>query len=188
MQESFNYLSVLLAVVLGLAITQVLLGFRGLILTRAKVKLYYPTLIWAGLMLLWAIQAWWANFSMRTQANWTFGALLVIILEAISVYMAAALVLPDSTGGSIIDLRDQYFAHKSWFFGALLAFLVFSVAKDLALHGHLPDRMNLAFHVFGGLMVTVAAITRREWFHKLLAPAFALVVLLYISLLFARLR
>jgi len=36
--------------------------------------------------------------------------------------------------------------------------------------------------------VTVAAITRREWFHKLLAPAFALVVLLYISLLFARLR
>ena len=102
--------------------------------------------------------------------------------------MAAALVLPDIAGDAPIDLRDHYFAHKSWFFGALLAFLVFSVAKDLALHGHLPDRMDLAFHVFGGLMVTVAAITRREWFHKLLAPAFALVVLLYISLLFARLR
>ena len=43
MQESFYYLSVLLAVVLGLAITQVLLGLRGLILTRAKVKLYFPT-------------------------------------------------------------------------------------------------------------------------------------------------
>jgi hypothetical protein len=82
-EESFNYLSVLLAVVLGLAITQVLLGFRGLILTRAKVELYYPTRIWAGLTLLLAIQAWWANFSMRTQANWTFGALLVIILQAI---------------------------------------------------------------------------------------------------------
>ena len=68
-QESFSYLSVLLAIVLGLAITQVLLGVRGLILTRAKVKLYYPTLILAGLMILSAIQAWWANFSMRTQAN-----------------------------------------------------------------------------------------------------------------------
>jgi len=161
---------------------------RRLAAVRFSINSAPRTLIWAGLMLLSAIQAWWANFSMRTQANWTFGALLVIILEAISVYMAAALVLPDSTGGSIIDLRDQYFAHKSWFFGALLAFLVFSVAKDLALHGHLPDRMNLAFHVFGGLMVTAAAITRREWFHKLLAPAFALAVLLYISLLFARLR
>jgi len=38
--ESFSYVSVLLSIVLGLAITQVLQGFRGLILTRAKVKLY----------------------------------------------------------------------------------------------------------------------------------------------------
>ena len=188
MEESFGYLSVLLAVVLGLAITQVLLGLRGLILTRAKVKLYFPTLIWAGLTLLLAIQAWWANFSMRTQVDWTFGALLVIILQAISVYMAAALVLPDITGDAVIDLREHYFAHKSWFFGALLASLVFSVAKDLSLYGHLPSRMNLTFHVIHGLAVTVAAITRREWFHKVLAPAAGLVFLLYISLLFARLR
>jgi hypothetical protein len=41
--DSFSYLSVILSIVLGLAITQVLLGFRGLILTRAKVKLYVPT-------------------------------------------------------------------------------------------------------------------------------------------------
>jgi hypothetical protein len=56
MQESFYYLSVLLAVVLGLAITQVLLGLRGLILTRAKLKPYFPTLIWAMLTLLIAFQ------------------------------------------------------------------------------------------------------------------------------------
>jgi hypothetical protein len=41
--DSFTYISVLLSIVLGLAITQVLLGFRGLILTRAKVKPYIPT-------------------------------------------------------------------------------------------------------------------------------------------------
>jgi hypothetical protein len=41
--------------------------------------------------------------------------------------------------------------------------------------------------VISGLVAIVAAITRREWFHKLLAPAFALLFLLYITLLFARL-
>jgi hypothetical protein len=41
--ESFDYLSVLPSIIIGLAITQVLLGFRGLILTRMKVKLYLPT-------------------------------------------------------------------------------------------------------------------------------------------------
>jgi hypothetical protein len=79
--DSFSYLSVLLSIILGLAITQVLQGLRGLILTRAKVKLYIPTLIWAGLTLLIAIQGWWASFGMRTHANWTFVALLVIVLR-----------------------------------------------------------------------------------------------------------
>jgi hypothetical protein len=169
--ESFNYLSVLLAIVLGLAITQVLQGLRGLILTRAKVKLYLPTLIWAGLVLLIAIQGWWASFGMRMRAHWTFVALLVIVLQAISVYMAAALVLPDVTGDAIVDLRDHYLAHKSWFFGALLAATVFSAAKDLALEGHLPDRLNLAFHAIFGVSAITGAITRREWFHKLMALA-----------------
>jgi hypothetical protein len=186
--ESFNYLSVLISIVLGLAITQVLLGLRGLILTRAKVKLYFPTLIWAGLALLIAIQGWWANFSMHTQANWSFVALLVIILQAISVYMVAALVLPDVTGEANVDLRDHYFAHRSWFFGAVLASLVFSAAKDLALYGRLPGPINLAFHLFFGLTVIVAAITRREWYHKFLAPAAGLSILLYITLLYARLQ
>src|ERR1700756_741213 len=100
--DSFSYISVLLSIVLGLAITQVLQGFRGLILTRAKVKLYLPSLIWVGLVLLITIQGWWASFGMRTRANWTFVGLLVIILQAISVYMAAALVLPDVTGAAVV--------------------------------------------------------------------------------------
>ena len=126
MEASFNYLSVLLSIVLGLAITQVLQGLRGLI-------------------------------------------------------------LPNVTEDAVVDLRDHYFAHKSWFFGAVLASLVFSVAKDLALAGHLPGRMNLKFHVLFGLTVIVAAITRREFYHKLLAPAAGLSFLLYIALLYARL-
>jgi hypothetical protein len=185
--ESFNYLSVLLSIVLGLAITQVLLGLRGLILTRANVKLYLPTLIWAGLALLIAIQGWWASFGMRAHANWTFLALLLVMLQAISMYMVAALVLPDVTGDVIVDLREHYFAHRSWFFAALLATIVFSVAKGLALYGRLPGPMDAEFHAIFGLAAVVAAITRREWFHKLLAPAIGLLFILYITLLFARL-
>jgi hypothetical protein len=116
--ETFNYLSVLLSIVLGLAIAQVLQGLRGLILARVKVKLYLPTVIWTGLALLIAIQAWWASFGLHTRANWTFLAFMIIVLQVISVYMVAALVLPDVTGCAVVDLRDHYFAHRSWFFGA----------------------------------------------------------------------
>lgn len=185
--ESFNYLSVLLSIVLGLAITQVLLGLRRLILTRAKVKLHLPTLIWAGLALLIAIQGWWASFGLHMRTNWTFLAFFVIVLQAISTYMVAALVLPDVTRDAFVDLRDHYFAHRRWFFGALFATLVFSAAKELVLTGHLPRRTNGEFHVIFGLAAIVAALTRREWFHKLLAPALGVLFLLYSTVLFARL-
>jgi hypothetical protein len=63
-------------------------------LIRVKVKLYLPTVIWAGLALLIAIQAWWASFGLHMRGNWTFLGFIVILLEAISVSMATAVVLP----------------------------------------------------------------------------------------------
>jgi hypothetical protein len=179
--DSFTYISVLLSIVLGLAITQVLLGFRGLILTRAKVKLYIPTLIWAVIALLIPIQAWWADFAMRRQPNWTFLALLVIMLQAISIYMVAALVLPDISGEDFVNLREHFFAHRSWFFGALLACVVFSLSKDLTLHGHLPNLIDSAFQFTFCAAAIAATIIRSEWFHKLLAPALGLLFIIYNS-------
>ena len=185
--DSFSYLSVILSIVLGLAITQVLLGFRGLILTRAKVKLYAPTLIWALIALLIPIQAWWADFSMRKQTNWTFLALLVIMLQAISIYMIAALILPNINGEKVIDLRQHFFAHRSWFFAATFASVVFSVLKTVALFGHLPSRADIAFEFTFGAVTIAAAVTRSEWFHRLLAPATGVLFVIYIALLFDRL-
>jgi hypothetical protein len=185
--DAFTYITVLLSIVLGLAITQVLLGFRGLILTRAKVKLYTPTLIWAVIALFVPIQAWWADFTMREHPNWTFLALLVIMLQAISIYMVAALVLPDISGEDFVDLREHFFAHRSWFFAAVLASVVFSLSKDLTLHGHLPNRVDSAFQFTFCAAAIAAAVIRSEWFHKLLAPAVGLLFVVYIALLFARL-
>ena len=169
--DSFSYLSVILSIVLGLAITQVLLGFRGLILTRAKVKLHAPTITWAFIALLIPIQAWWADFAMRKQTNWTFLALLLIMLQAISIYMVAALVLPDIGGEKFIDLRQHFFAHRSWFFCAVRGSVVFSLLKTLALYGHLPSRIDFVFEFTFGAIAIAAAVTGSEWYHKVLAPA-----------------
>jgi hypothetical protein len=186
--ESFNYLSVLISIILGLAIAQVLQGLRGLILTRKKVKLYTPTVIWTGMALLVAIQGWWAAFSMHEQATWNFLGLLVIVLQAVSVYMIAALVLPDPKGDAIVDLREHYFAHRHWFFGALLGSIAFSLLKELALYSRLPHSLDLGFQSGFGLIAIAAIILRQEWFHKILAPVSALLFLFYIALLFYRLH
>lgn len=185
--ESFNYLSVLISIIVGLAIAQVLQGVRGLVLTRSKVRLYTPTVIWTGMALLIAVQVWWASFSMHEEARWNFVVLLAIVLQATSVYMIAALVLPDAKGETSVDLRDHYFAHRHWFFGALLASVVFSLFKELLLYGRLPHALNLGFLLAFGVIAIAAMILRQEWFHKLLAPVSGLLFLVYIALIFYRL-
>lgn len=64
-------------------------------LEQGKGETLSPTLLWAGLALLITIQGWWASFGMRLYTNWNFVAFLVIVLHAISIYMVAALVLPN---------------------------------------------------------------------------------------------
>ena len=185
--DSFTYISVLLSIVLGLAITQVLLGFRGLILTRAKVKLYTTTLIWAAIALLIPIQAWRADFAMRKNTNWTFFALLIIMLQAISIYMITALVLPDISGENFVDLRQHFFAHRTWLFGAMVCSEVFSLSKTVTLYGHLPNLVDRTFEFTFCAAAIAGAVIRNEWFHKVLAPAGGLLIAVYIALLFARL-
>ena len=46
--DAFSYLSVLLSIILGLAITQLLQGVGRLLQERQRVRIYWPVLVWTG--------------------------------------------------------------------------------------------------------------------------------------------
>jgi hypothetical protein len=186
--DAFSYLSVLLSIIIGLAMTQILLGYRGLLLARARVTFYAPTIIWSGLLLIMAAQNWWASFGYtRHREEWTFLAFGVVLLQTVLLYMMAGLVLPDMPPGQPIDLKDHYYRERRVFFGLFLAMLAVSVSKDWAVDGSLPSIPNLVFHgVFAALSVT-GLLVKRPRFHEIVTPLLALIAAGYIALLFARL-
>ncbi len=185
--DAFSYLSVLLSIIIGLAMTQVLMGYRALLLSRARVKLYWPTLIWSGLILVLATQNWWASFGLAGERDWTFAVFAVILLQTVFLYMMAALVLPDIPPDSGQDLKAHYYREARPFFAFALAAVGASVLKDVMIDGGLPDAPNLAFHAMFGAVAIAAMLVRRERFHEILAPLMAALSALYIGLLFARL-
>ena len=184
--DSFSYLSVLLSIVIGLAITQILQGLRALMLARGSARLYGPSLIWAALMLLMATQMWWASFGLRDHQDWTFGTYGLVLLQVSLFYLASGLVLPDLTPERI-DLQGDYYRNRRWFFGLLATTVVTSLLKDLALEGSLPGGANLAFHLVLIAIFTVAIATGNRLYHRLLAPASVALFAGYVALLFARL-
>ncbi len=185
--DEFGYLSVLIAIILGLAITQILLGYRGLLHAREHVRLYWPSLVWSGLVIIMAVQSWWAMFGLRSLTGWTFLQFSVVLMQTILVYMLSALVLPDF-GSKAVDLRKTYFEHFRWFYSLLAGVLVVSLCKDLVIGGTLPHGLNLAFHLcFIVLSLAMAAIRNETW-HKANTVFSAFLLLVYIAVLFARLQ
>lgn len=185
--EAFSYLSVLISIILGLAIAQVLQGYRQLLLARSRVHADPAALVWSGLVLLFAAQAWWASFTLNVRKEWNFADLAVILIQMGLLYMLSALILPDVPETARIDLTEHFEQHRRPFFIFLVAMLLSSIAKDGVLEHRLPSPLNLGFHLLL-MAIAVAGIAWKAWKAQL-ALALAAVVgsLAYISLLFAHL-
>ena len=186
--DAFSYLSVLLSIILGLAITQVLQGYRALLLSRTRINIYLPTLIWSALLLIFAAQLWWASFGLAGHTDWTFATFAIVLLQTGLLYMMSAIVLPDVPHAGVLDLSEHYWREVVPFFGISLLMLAVSITKDWMLNGGLPGASNLAFHAtFAALSITALA-ARRPWVHSLIAGLMVVFVVAYIALLFARLN
>jgi hypothetical protein len=72
-------------------------------------------------------------------------------------------------------------------FGISLAMVATSVFKEWMLEGRLPEGPNLAFHAVFAAVSIGAMCIRRPRFHEVAAPVMALLLAVYIGLLFARL-
>jgi hypothetical protein len=186
--ESFSYLSVLLSIILGLALTQLLQGLRGIALHRSRVRAWWPVLAWAATLTLIFVQTWWAMFGLRRHTDWAFVQFFTVILHTVLLYMLAALLLPDFSGTEVIDLRTHYFQQRRLFMAVLVGAGVASLMKDLVMDGHLPGRANLIFHAAFIAMGLTAMATSREWYHKLLAFAGVIGFTGYVVLLFSALN
>lgn len=187
--DAFSYLSVLLSIILGLAITQILQGFRDLMQARTRLRLYWPSVLWAVLLLVICVQEWWAMFSWRDYRPWTFSGFSMMLGQTVATYLAAALVLPDVRGDEPIDLRAYYYANHRWFFAMGVITMLMSIGKDLVLNGHVPSPpIDFIAQVVFIAILGFGALTTREWVHKILAPMATLLFVAYIATLFMRLR
>ena len=185
--DAFSYLSVLLSIILGLAIAQVLQGYRAILLARGRVRLSAAALVWSGLILLFATQAWWASFGLRERTHWDFLAFAIILLQMVLLYMLSALIFPEIGRDERIDLVDHFERHRRVFFGFLIGVLAASVLKDVILDHRLPTPVNLAFHA-ALVAIAVGGIVLRSVRSQLTVAVIAVAgSVLYISLLFAHL-
>src|SRR3954469_9837964 len=131
--DAFGYLSVLLSIILGLGLTQLLTASGRLIRHRDRVRVHWLPLLWAAILLLIYVQVWWAMYGLRLRRDWTFLGFSIVLAQTATLYVMAAVALPEQVEEADGDLGAYFDRHHRWFFVFFLATLVVSVAKDVIL-------------------------------------------------------
>jgi len=185
--NKFEYLSVLVSIIIGLAVSNLLAGAARLIQLRARVRPHATTLCWMVVLFLINVQVWWAAFDRRENPDWTFFAFLLYLLIPITLSVTTYLVLPDLGDEDAVDLAANFHDTRPWFFGLLAAAPLISLVEETLRNGRLPLDLDALFRlVFTGLSL-VAMRQRSERYQLLNAWAVLLLFLGYITVLFLRL-
>lgn len=183
--NTFEYLSVLVSIILGLGITQLLSGFGTWLEQRHSFRAYGPAIAWAGFLLLVHVQTWWTMFGLGVHENWNFLQFAMVLLQPILLFLLAVIVLPGPNAPRH-DPRDNFLAQRRWFFGLLAGLLFVSLLKDLT-RGDIPGPANLAFHALFLGISALGFLFAGERIQRWLAYSSIATFTAYIALLFAEL-
>ena len=187
MTNAFDYLTILVSIVLGLAITNVLMRLAGVITARHRVDFYWPPIAWAIWIFFICIQHWWAEWGIRHSAQWNFGSFWLQVLVPVTLFLLSALVLPEREEDGRLDLGRWYFHNRTWFFALLCALPLLSIGEEIARTGRMASTLNLVFLLAFSAVAAVAFFlpSRRvqSWIAgQAMAMTVLYVVLLYLTL------
>lgn len=131
----FEYVMVLVSIVIGLAITHVLTAIaEGIHRLRGHgepLRLDPVYLLWVGYILVWLVSFWWYEFNFQAfRDQWTFGLYLFVISFAILLFLLAAILVPHRLSG-VQDSYRYFMEGRRWFFGANIVAVIFDVFDTL---------------------------------------------------------
>lgn len=167
----FEYVAVLVSIIVALGIAQILSGVARTIERPPGQKVYWVHLVWAAWLFVFLIFFWWFEFRLNALEEWTFYAYLILVLYATLLYLLSAILFPSREHDGI-DFEERFFARRRWYFGLLFLLPVIDTLDTLLKgEGHLWDlgpRYLIINVVFASAFLGGMATASRR-FHALIA-------------------
>ena len=139
----FEYLTVLVSVVVGLTATPFLTNVVRIIHVRGNVRISWEQLLWSVTILIWTVAFWWFTFVLARQSQWTFPLFVLLLAYATLLYVLMALLFPEGVPPDH-DYRAQFMRNRVWSFGVFALFpcvdlvdYVIKLDRDVSIVGHL---------------------------------------------------
>jgi hypothetical protein len=173
--SQFEYVAVLISIIVGLALTQILRGVGRMVTTKDGPRPYWVHLVWTFYFFLYITMFWWWEFQLDT-VDWSLLLYLVVIIYATLLFFVGLVIQP-STIDQITSYKEYYYSHRRWIFSLLIAISLWDFVDTLSKgSNHFLD-LGIEHRVGNVLNITAAAvaiITPNERYHEIYAVAWLL--------------
>lgn len=187
--DEFEYITVLLSIILGLGVTQLLSGFARLLRDGRSLARAWWVMVIVSTLLLGILQVWWISFIWRDVQDWTFFAYLAFMVLPILLYLAAYLVLPADLHLDGDALAQAFIERRRPFYAIIALIPLASFVQQRLLSGDLPELdLDTALRLCWFAIALPGFLSRRIAVQACVALLSLALMLVYICLLFIDLR
>ncbi len=128
--DQFEYVMVLVSIIVGLGIAHILLGIGGIIdrMSRSedRLELSLAHASWLGFCFMWLVMFWWWEYRFASRVtDWTMGLYLFLVCYAVTLFLLQAVLVPRTWDG-VTSLKDYFLERRAWFY----SFLLFATTLD----------------------------------------------------------
>ena len=177
----YEYLTIFISVVLGLAVVHLLSGVALLLDTRIRARPDWIHVLWTANVLITTVLVWWFNFPLTGILVWTLPFFLNLVAYSVVLYLMSGLLYP-VRGSEVIDFKAHFEANRVRFFLVCLAFQVVDFSHAVL------ERQALGTD-WSGIRLTVLALfaiafvvgvrTSNRTYHGVLVLAWLLTCILW---------
>ena len=140
---AFEFLSVALSFVLGLAVTLLLTSLLAAFRARRTTRMDWLPFVWAGFVLTYQFQYWWAIFELSALPEWSVATFGVLLLLAVILFIAGGVILPSGATEYPADLSDYFLQDGRWGVVAIACYGIAGALGNLVLfETPLVSRLN----------------------------------------------
>jgi len=175
----FEYVTVLISIILGLGITQIVTGVADMVHQWERIKLYWPHMLWIVFVFFLHVEEWWVIYDMRQVHTWALPMFLFVILYPINLFILARILFPFGSSDSQTDFREFYFKNCRKFFVWVILLSLLSVMENIFIHDYVIWEQPIQISLLIVISIMIYKNYKAEWIHQ------ALVILLSLLLLVA---
>jgi hypothetical protein len=166
----FEFLMVLVSIIIGLGIAEILRGIARLLRNRDSIEHYWLHSVLVVFVFVALLQQWWEIWGVQGMQQWTFFGLLMMLGGPIGLFLIAYLLFPQPIRGA--SVRNYYYGamRPIWWLGVFTVTTA-TLFRPVVL-GDALITVDNATSFLGFIGFIVLGLSTNKMLHSVLVPIF----------------